>query len=176
MQSRTLSASIQRALLAMAAVSAGALATTSAFAQESEVDAATLDTIEVTGSRLKRADIEGAVPVADVLRDSTFASFGNFKPQSGSSAQSLATIDLRGVGSGRTLVLIDGRRAPTNPMSASSGSDLNSIPLAAVERIEILSDGASAVYGHVGGVRLLVRPHPRDRRRGVVQARHGVHP
>ena len=170
MQSRTLSASIQRALLAMAAVSAGALATTSAFAQESEDAAATLDTIEVTGSRLKRADIEGAVPVvvidradidasgdvsvADVLRDSTFASFGNFKPQSGSSAQSLATIDLRGVGSGRTLVLIDGRRAPTNPMSASSGSDLNAIPLAAVERIEILSDGASAVYGSdaIGGV------------------------
>jgi len=170
MQSRTLSASIQRALLAMAAVSAGALATTSAFAQESEEDAATLDTIEVTGSRLKRADIEGAVPVvvidraqidasgdvsvADVLRDTTFASFGNFKPQSGSSAQSLATIDLRGVGSGRTLVLIDGRRAPTNPMSASSGSDLNAIPLAAVERIEILSDGASAVYGSdaIGGV------------------------
>ena len=170
MQSRTLSASIQRALLAMAAVSAGALATTSAFAQESEDAAATLDTIEVTGSRLKRADIEGAVPVividraqidasgdvsvADVLRDSTFASFGNFKPQSGSSAQSLATIDLRGVGSGRTLVLIDGRRAPTNPMSASSGTDLNAIPLAAVERIEILSDGASAVYGSdaIGGV------------------------
>ncbi|KFN47345.1 hypothetical protein N790_07925 [Arenimonas malthae CC-JY-1] len=170
MQSRTLSASIQRALLAMAAVSAGALSATSAFAQESEEDAATLDTIEVTGSRLKRADIEGAVPVividraqidasgdvsvADVLRDSTFASFGNFKPQSGSSAQSLATIDLRGVGSGRTLVLIDGRRAPTNPMSASSGTDLNAIPLAAVERIEILSDGASAVYGSdaIGGV------------------------
>ncbi|MBW8368539.1 MAG: TonB-dependent receptor [Arenimonas sp.] len=87
-------------------------------------------------------------------RDSTFASFGNFRPQSGSSAQSLATIDLRGVGSGRTLVLIDGRRAPTNPMAASSGSDLNAIPLAAVERIEILSDGASAVYGSdaIGGV------------------------
>jgi len=169
MQSRTLSASIQRALLAMAAVSAGTLASAAAMAQESE-DAATLDTIEVTGSRLKRADIEGAAPVvvidraqidasgdvsvADVLRDSTFASFGNFKPQSGSSAQSLATIDLRGVGSGRTLVLIDGRRAPTNPMSASAGSDLNTIPLAAVERIEILSDGASAVYGSdaIGGV------------------------
>ena len=140
-----------------------------AVAQENE-QAQTLDRIEVTGSRLKRADIEGAVPVividrasidatgdvsvADVLRDSTFASFGNFKPQSGSSAQSLASIDLRGVGSGRTLVLIDGRRAPTNPMSASSGADLNAIPLAAVERIEILSDGASAVYGSdaIGGV------------------------
>ena len=67
MQSRTLSASIQRALLAMAAVSAGALSATSALAQESE-DAATLDTIEVTGSRLKRADIEGAVPVIVIDR------------------------------------------------------------------------------------------------------------
>lgn len=151
---------------------AAAVVAPAAFAQEAESteEAKTLDRIEVTGSRLKRADIEGAVPVividraaidaagdvsvADVLRDSTFASFGNFKPQSGSSAQSLATVDLRGLGSGRSLVLIDGRRAPTNPMSASSGADLNSIPLAAVERIEILTDGASAVYGSdaIGGV------------------------
>ena len=110
--------------------SAASLATGNAFAQEaasSDTEAKTLDRIEVTGSRLKRADIEGAVPVividrasidatgdvsvADVLRDSTFASFGNFKPQSGSSAQSLATINLRGMSSGRTLVLVDGRRA-----------------------------------------------------------------
>ncbi|MBE2292108.1 MAG: TonB-dependent receptor, partial [Xanthomonadaceae bacterium] len=157
----------------MAGLVGAVVAPVSVFAQESDKDkedAKTLDRIEVTGSRLKRAEIEGAVPVividrasidatgdvsvADVLRDSTFASFGNFRPQSGSSAQSLATVDLRGLGSGRTLVLIDGRRAPTNPMSASSGSDLNAIPLAAVERIEILSDGASAVYGSdaIGGV------------------------
>jgi iron complex outermembrane recepter protein len=165
-----LSGAIRFALLAGAA---STFAAVPAFAQEAtttEEEATELDTIQVTGSRLKRAEIEGAVPVvvidrtdidasgdvsvADVLRDSTFASFGNFKPQSGSSAQSLATIDLRGIGSGRTLVLVDGRRAPTNPMSASSGTDLNAIPLAAVERIEILSDGASAVYGSdaIGGV------------------------
>jgi iron complex outermembrane recepter protein len=138
--------------------------------EETEQQATTLDRIQVTGSRLRRADIEGATPVividresidasgdvsvAEVLRDSTFASFGNFRPQSGSSAQSLATIDLRGLGSGRTLVLIDGRRAPTNPMAASSGTDVNAIPLSAVERIEILSDGASAIYGSdaIGGV------------------------
>src|SRR5688500_213797 len=164
-----LSGAIRFALLAGAASTFAALP---AFAQDAteETEATELDTIQVTGSRLTRAEIEGAVPVvvidrtqidasgdisvAAVLRDSTFASFGNFKPQSGSSAQSLATIDLRGVGSGRTLVLIDGRRAPTNPMSASSGTDLNAIPLAAVERIEILSDGASAVYGSdaIGGV------------------------
>lgn len=166
-----LSGAIRFALLAGAASAFVALP---AFAQdtttEAEADAATLDTVEVTGSRLKRAEIEGAVPVvvidraqidasgdvsvADVLRDSTFASFGNFRPQSGSSAQSLASVDLRGLGSGRTLVLIDGRRTPTAPQAASSGSDLNAIPLAAVERIEILSDGASAVYGSdaIGGV------------------------
>ncbi|HET9050016.1 MAG TPA: TonB-dependent receptor [Chiayiivirga sp.] len=157
-------------VLSLGAVSAQAQDQDQAQTQQATDKAQTLDRIEVTGSRLKRADIEGATPVividraqidlsgdvsvADVLRDSTFASFGNFKPQSGSSAQSLATIDLRGVGSGRTLVLIDGRRAPTNPMSASSGADVNAIPLAAVERIEILSDGASAVYGSdaIGGV------------------------
>src|SRR5688572_6374642 len=165
-----LSGAIRFALFAGAASTFAAMP---AFAQDTTTDESEvteLDRIEVTGSRLKRAEIEGAVPVividraqidasgdvsvADVLRDSTFASFGNFKPQSGSSAQSLATVDLRGLGSGRTLVLIDGRRAPTNPMSASSGSDLNAIPLAAVERIEILSDGASAVYGSdaIGGV------------------------
>jgi len=155
-------------------VGAASLVSGNALAQDNDEDgtedATTLDRIQVTGSRLSRADIEGASPVividredidatgdvsvAEVLRDSTFSSFGNFRPQSGSSAQSLATIDLRGLGSGRTLVLVDGRRAPTNPMSASSGSDLNAIPLAAVERIEILSDGASAVYGSdaIGGV------------------------
>jgi iron complex outermembrane receptor protein len=168
-----LSVSLRRALLASAAVSTGALAlATPVAAQEDspETDAATLDAVQVTGSRLKRAGIEGATPVvvidraridasgditvAELLRDSTLSTFGNFRPQSGSTAQSLATVDLRGLGSGRTLVLIDGRRAPTNPMSASSGSDLNAIPLAAVDRIEILADGASAVYGSdaIGGV------------------------
>ncbi|SDQ54250.1 TonB-dependent receptor [Pseudoxanthomonas sp. CF125] len=150
--------------------SAATLVSGNVVAQEAATDdAKTLDRIEVTGSRLKRADIEGAVPVvvidraqidasgdvsvADVLRDSTFSSFGNFRPQSGSSAQALADIDLRGLGSSRTLVLIDGRRAPKAPFSGQS-ADLNAVPIAAVERIEILSDGASAVYGSdaIGGV------------------------
>lgn len=125
--------------------------------------------IEVTGSRLKRAATEGALPVtvidraaieasgknsvAELMRDITFSSFGNFKPQSGSSAQALADIDLRGLGSDRTLVLVDGRRISKAPFAASA-QDLNQIPLAAIERVEILSDGASAVYGSdaIGGV------------------------
>lgn len=141
-----------------------------AFAQDEAEDEATeLSNIEVTGSRLGRADIEGALPVAvidraeidasgftsvgELLRNTTFNSFGAFRAQSGSSAQALVTVDLRGLGSERTLVLIDGRRAPKAPF-APSAQDLNSIPMAVVERIEILKDGASAIYGSdaIGGV------------------------
>lgn len=140
-----------------------ALVSSNALAQ------ASLDRVEVTGSRIKRADAEGALPVttikreeleasgavtvAEFMRGVTFASAGNFRPQSGSSAQSWASIDLRGLGSGRTLVLLDGRRLPKAP-NVGSAVDMNSIPMAAVERIEILTDGASAVYGSdaIGGV------------------------
>lgn len=161
-----LSGAIRFALLAGAA---STFAAVPAFAQETEESAATLDTIEVTGSRIKRADIEGALPitvinraqidasgeisVADYLRGTTFNSFGSIRPQSGSSAQANAGVSLRGLGSGRTLILVDGRRAP---VAAATGTfqDINAIPLAAVERIEILSDGASAIYGSdaIGGV------------------------
>ena len=161
-----LSGAIRFALLAGAA---STFAIAPAFAQEQEEEATTLDAIEVTGSRIKRADVEGALPVtvinradidtsgkvsvAELLQSSTFNSFGSFVPSSGSSAQSFSEISLRGLGGGRTLILIDGRRAPTSPQ-AGEGQDLNSIPLAAVERIEILSDGASAIYGAdaIGGV------------------------
>jgi iron complex outermembrane receptor protein len=154
-------------------IAAGAvslLGLTPAFAQDdTEEETAELERIEVTGSRIKRADVEGALPVtvidrqelelsgdnsvADFLRNTTFNSFGSFRPQSGSSAQSVAQISLRGLGAGRTLLLLDGRRIPTAP-STGQGQDLNMIPLASVERIEILSDGASAIYGSdaIGGV------------------------
>ncbi len=176
MNLKKLPGAIQFALFAGAATLASGTVVAQETDTEATAEAKTLDRVEVTGSRLKRADIEGASPVividradidasgdvsvADVLRDSTFASFGNFRPQSGSSAQALATIDLRGIGSGRTLVLIDGRRAPSAPFAASSGTDLNAIPLAAVERIEILSDGASAIYGSdaiAGVVNIILR-------------------
>ena len=159
---------LRRAVLAALYGSAGSvLLAAPALAQDDE--AATLDRIEVTGSRIKRADIEGALPVtvidreqleisgdisvADFLRNTTFNSFGSFRPQSGSSAQSFAGLSLRGLGADRTLILVDGRRAPISP-SDGAGQNLNAVPLAAVERIEILSDGASAIYGTdaIGGV------------------------
>lgn len=140
-----------------------------AFAQETAPTAQQVNRVEVTGTRIKRADAEGALPVtvikreeleasgsttvAEFMRTSTFSSTGNFRPQSGSSAQSYAGIDLRGLGSARTLVLLDGRRLPKAP-NVGDSVDLNTVPMAAVERIEILTDGASAVYGSdaIGGV------------------------
>ncbi|MCH8959169.1 MAG: TonB-dependent receptor [Proteobacteria bacterium] len=141
-----------------------------AFAQDDE-DVAEQGLIEVTGSRIKRVDVEGPSPVAiitradiensgdisvaDVLRQSSYNQFGSFRQRSGSSAQSQATISLRGLGAQRTLVLLDGRRIAGSPtFGAGSAQNLNTIPIAAVERIEILRDGASAIYGAdaVGGV------------------------
>ena len=135
---------------------------TSAFAAEEEVEEE-VERIEVTGSRIKRSDLEGASPVtiitaedmkiegnftvADALRNSTFNSFGSFSERSGSSAQSQATINLRGAGSRRTLVLLDGKHFPGSPTMGGASANLNAIPMSAVERIEILTDGASSTYG-----------------------------
>jgi iron complex outermembrane receptor protein len=142
----------------------GALVATSATAQ-----AQPAQTIEVTGSRIKRADSEGSLPVtvikredleasgattvAEFVRNISFSTSGNFRPQSGSSAQSFSEVSLRGLGSARTLVLVDGRRVAKAP-NVGDAADMNSIPMAAVERIEILTDGASAIYGSdaIGGV------------------------
>lgn len=155
------------AMAAGVAVAFGTMAPATASAQDEE--ATELGTLQITGSRIKRSDIEGALPVTvidrtqiemsgnitvgDLLRNTSFNSFGSFRQQSGSSAQGLVSLDLRGLGSSRTLVLIDGRRAPKAPM-APTAQDLNAIPLAAIERIEILQDGASAIYGSdaLGGV------------------------
>lgn len=157
------------------AVAASAVATvfssSSLFAQEADVEEGSdsLERVVVTGSRIRRADLEGSLPVtvidraaiefsgqtsvADLLRNTSFNSTGSFRPQSGSSAQGVSSIDLRGLGSSRSLVLVDGRRLARSPSTGSS-QDLNGIPAAAVERIEILTDGASAVYGSdaIGGV------------------------
>ena len=139
------------------------------LAQAQEDEAADLERVTVTGSRIKRTDIEGALPVTvidreqidqsgftsagEFIRQLPFNSFGSYRPQSGSSFAGAAEVDLRGLGAGRTLVLINGRRLPKAPQTGAS-NDLNTIPLGAVERIEILTDGASAIYGSdaLGGV------------------------
>lgn len=163
--------SIRLALVlgAGATVSVGA-----AYAQDSKQDESAdsekkIERLQVTGSRIQRTDMEGALPVtvidreaielsgemsaAELIRNTTFNTAGSVRPRSGSSAQGVSSVDMRGLGAGRTLVLVDGRRLTMSPSTGSS-QDLNSIPMGAVERIEILSDGASAVYGSdaIGGV------------------------
>jgi len=148
-----------------------AFAGTSAMAQDAdEEEAEAAERIQVTGSRLSRADLEGATPVtvidradidatgfqsvADVLRNNSFNVAGSLREDSGNTMQGQATISLRGLGSNRTLILLNGRRMPGSPVGDGQVQNLNVIPFAAVERIEILSDGASAVYGSdaIGGV------------------------
>ncbi len=149
--------SVRFALVGGAA--ATAFSAPAVFAAEED----SVERIEVTGSRIQRSDLEGASPitsittedmkmegnftVADALRNSNLNSFGSFSERSGSSAQSQATIDLRGAGSSRTLVLIDGKRFPGSPTLGGASANLNAIPMAAVERIDILTDGASSTYG-----------------------------
>ena len=129
-----------------------------------------LEEVIVTGSRIRRAvsdtpsplsvidrleiDLTGLENVADVLRGTTYNSFGSYRERSGSSAGQVALVNLRGLGADRTAVLVNGRRVPGNPFTGTAAVDLNSIPLAAIDRVEVLTDSASAVYGAdaIGGV------------------------
>ncbi len=129
------------------------------------------DDIIVTGTRIKRSqsfaasapvevidrkqlEYSGATTLADVVQHLTVAQGQG--AAGGSAANAATAVDLRGLGAGATLVLINGRR--TNPTGAglvgANYADIGVVPLAAVERIEILKAGASAIYGAdaVGGV------------------------
>ncbi|HSW26450.1 MAG TPA: TonB-dependent receptor plug domain-containing protein, partial [Burkholderiaceae bacterium] len=130
--------------------------------------------VEVTGSRIKRTDTETAAPVQvftrediersgkssiqEVLRTLTADSQGTIPTSfSNGFASGSAAVSLRGMGVNSTLTLVNGRRMSTYGL-ADDGTrtfvDLNSLPLEAVDRIEVLKDGASAIYGAdaVGGV------------------------
>ena len=146
------------------ALVAGATAVTGtgvAFAQDSE--ATTLDRIEVTGSRIRQADIETAQPVFTISRQDIenqgFASVGDIlqnitaagsppisRSQPLSSGENVGGqyIDLRNLGANRTLVLVNGRRLP---ITTSGYQDISAIPSIMVERIDVLKDGASSIYG-----------------------------
>lgn len=131
-------------------------------------DSKTLAAVRVTGSNIKRSDTEAANPVqvidrqqleetgkatvADLLR-SISANTGNANNETTNNgwASGSAGIGLRGLSQKNTLVLLNGRRLANYGFPAGGLSDtfvnLNALPLVAVERIEVLKDGASAVYG-----------------------------
>ncbi|MDO2948110.1 TonB-dependent receptor plug domain-containing protein [Aeromonas simiae] len=157
------------AAIALALVSAAAAAP-SVFAAEEGQNVEKLQKIKVTGSRISRVDVEGATPVvsvskvkieqsgqqtvADYLKQASYNSFGGYSAQSGSSFQSQATVGLRGLGSERTLVLLNGKRVAGSPTMGGTAINLNTIPMSAVERVEVNLDGGSAIYGSdaIGGV------------------------
>lgn len=118
------------------------------------------DEIIVTGSRIAKKDFSSNSPVAsvgqaqfDLTGTINTESLLNTLPQavpgldrtSNNPGGGIATIDLRGLGSQRTLVLIDGVRAV--PTTGGGTVDINTIPTALIERVEVVTGGASAVYG-----------------------------
>jgi len=129
----------------------------------------TMDRVEITGSSIKRIEGETALPVQVITREdiqktgasnveqlmltiSSNASSGQLVGASASGATTLglSSVSLRGLNSTRTLVLINGRRVTPYGFGFVTDSvsvDINSIPLDAIDRIEILKDGASAIYG-----------------------------
>jgi iron complex outermembrane receptor protein len=141
-----------------------------AHAQSGDDNGAPIQRVEVTGSSIKRLASETALPIT-TIKASDFAKQGlttaaevlntiSMNQSSEGSSQSvgsgtggIATADLRGLGSDKTLVLLNGRRIANHPFNGSS-VDLNIIPLSALERVEVLRDGASAIYGTdaIGGV------------------------
>ena len=127
---------------------------------------AKVERIEVTGSRIKRTDMEttvpitvlsrediaqtGAINVADILNSSPVTIAGSDQSNSAftTSTVGLNTTSLRNLGDSRTLVLVNGRRFVSG-VDPSSGYavDLNAIPTSMIERIEILKSASSAIYG-----------------------------
>ncbi len=125
-----------------------------------------LETVQVTGSRIKRAEVEGPSPVTiitaqqieneghatvfEALETLVMAGGAVETELSGGFSANAHPLNLRGLGPGRSLLLIDGRRAADYPFpyeGRSNFQNFGNIPSGAVERIEVLAGGASAIYG-----------------------------
>ncbi|MEO8365482.1 MAG: TonB-dependent receptor [Pseudoxanthomonas sp.] len=159
-----LTRAIRQSLFASSLVTTALFANT-AYAQDSAPksgDTDTLDRIVVTGSKIKRTDLETSQPVFTMSREDIQAqgltSVGDVIQNLTAQGSSLnttynnggtgeTTVSLRNLGSNRTLVLVNGKRWVGGTGGLSSRVDLNTIPTAAVERIEVLKDGASSIYG-----------------------------
>lgn len=118
--------------------------------------------VVVTGTRIPRLEVDTAAPVTTVSRAQIQSSgrvsagdilqnlpeqTGAINTQVNNAGDGSTRVNLRGFGTNRTLVLLNGRRMVPGGNGANSTVDLNTIPTSAIERIEILKDGASAIYG-----------------------------
>ncbi len=145
-----------------AALSAGAISFGLAVARADE-PGPELSEVVVTGSRiptdvltsfapvivLERADIERGNPdsVAQLLQALPANTGSALNTNVNNGGDGSARVDLRGLGPARTLVLLNGRRLPNGGIGADASVDLNSIPVSMIERVEVLTSGASAIYG-----------------------------
>ena len=163
------------AALAYVAGVGGAVSLSAAYAQAVNPDVPSLTRqpapdikVEVTGSNIKRVEGEGALPVTIITREEIERS-GATTPMEllqqissnnsssavglgsavGATTFSAQTASLRGLGGGRTLVLLNGHRLEgfAGEITSVQGVNLSAIPFSAIERVEVLKDGASAIYG-----------------------------
>lgn len=157
-----------------------------------------VEEVVVTGSRIKRSTFDSIAPLqiisgdisrevglidpADILQDSTMATgqqidstFQGFVLDNGPGA---STLSLRGLGTGRTLLLMNGRRiGPAGVEGAPTAADLNLLPGSLIERYDVLLDGASSVYGSdaVGGVTNVILRSDFDGFEAEIYAKESVH-
>ena len=143
------------------AILGAALISTQAFAQDTAAEeAAPEDVIIVTGSRIVRPDLEASSPVTTLSQEQfkqsnsatvekLLAQNPQFVPAIASTVNNgnpgVATVDLRGLGDNRTLVLVNGKRQVS--YDSQGTVDVNAIPVALIKRVDVLTGGASAVYG-----------------------------
>ena len=158
--------------LAPAALAAALVAahSTAVFAQDDPANGEReMELVEVTGSHIKRLEMDGPSPVTSLTSEDIaatgvtdliglfsklpIAGQGTFSTQANSSddtANGGASVSLRGLGADSTLILINGRRVSVSPFAKNIDTafvDINNIPLAAIKRVDVLKDGASATYG-----------------------------
>ncbi|TWI64247.1 iron complex outermembrane receptor protein [Pseudoduganella lurida] len=150
--------------LVLTSIALAVLAIANQAAAQEAAQEASMQRVEVTGSSIKRLASEEALPVTSIKAEeftqrgmTTLADVMMALPQSASLAPSNAgsgtNINLRGLGVNRTLVLLNGRRLANEAISAGY-ANLDVIPFSALQRVEILRDGASSIYGSdaIGGV------------------------
>ena len=163
-------------LFAALTIALGAFASPDANAQQDTSADETLEEVIVTGSRIRRNPLDEASPVLQISKEdinrsgltsigdylqrlsssggalnTRFNSSGNFgfPPDGGGIGAGAAQMDLRFLGAKRTLILVDGVRwvNGSSASGVSSATDLNTIPVGIIDRIEVLEDGASSLYG-----------------------------
>src|SRR5687767_12057358 len=178
------------ALCSFAFIGASLTVATPAYAQDDDVDCSTLptqaerdacaadeaapattttqdsSTITVTGSRIRRPNLESTVPITSIGGEQFFqqgqtnigdtlndlpqlrSTFAQQNPGLGIGIAGLNLLDLRGLGTQRTLVLVNGRRhVPADILNNAVSPDINSIPNDLIERVDIVTGGNSAIYG-----------------------------